>query len=149
MPNLTLIDKAFLLKKTTLFGALDLDLLLSIADKMEAMYYRPADTIFQLDQEAHRMYLILVGQVFIEGGNGVPLAELSAGDFFGDEALFNERRRAYAAHCKTRVELLALLRSHLLAIIHECPSVALFLLTAYSSSLPFRPPKSHKVLDSL
>jgi hypothetical protein len=77
MRSLNLIDKAFLLKKTSLFGALDLDLLLSIADKMECVYFRPADTIFQLDQDAYRMYLIVSGQVLIADKSGAPLADLS------------------------------------------------------------------------
>lgn len=135
---LNLIDKAFLLKKTSLFGGLDLDLLLSIADKMEPISFRPTETIFQCDQEAYRMYLILSGHVAIADKNGAPLAELAPGDFFGDEAMFNEKKRTYAAACRTKVELLALSRSHLLTIIHECPSVALALLEAYTSHLNFR-----------
>jgi CRP/FNR family transcriptional regulator, cyclic AMP receptor protein len=138
MRSLNLIDKAFLLKKTSLFGALDLDLLLSIADKMESMHFRPTDAIFQFDQDAHRMYLIVSGQVFIADKIGTHLAELASGDFFGDEAMFNEKRRSYIAFCKTKVELLSLSRSHLLSIIHECPSVALALLEAYTSHLIFR-----------
>jgi CRP-like cAMP-binding protein len=84
------------------------------------------------------MYLILLGHVAIADKNGAPLAELVPGDFFGDEAMFNEKKRTYAAACRTKVELLALSRSHLLTIIHECPSVALALLEAYTSHLNFR-----------
>jgi CRP/FNR family transcriptional regulator, cyclic AMP receptor protein len=138
MRSLNLIDKAFLLKKTSLFTALDLDLLLSIADKMESIHFRPIDTIFQLDQDAYRMYLIVSGQVGITDKNGVQVAELTPGDFFGDEAMFNEKRRTYIAFCKTKVELLSLSRSHLLSIIQECPSVALALLESYTANLTFR-----------
>ena len=138
MRNLNLIDKAFLLKKTSLFNSLDLDLLLSIADKMETLQFRPSENVFQLDQEAFRMYLIVNGHVTALDKSGTPLGELSAGDFFGDEALFNGKKRAYAILCKTRVELLALSRSHLLSIIQECPSVALALLESYTTHLHFR-----------
>jgi CRP/FNR family transcriptional regulator, cyclic AMP receptor protein len=138
MPHFNLIDKAFLLKKTSLFASLDLDLLLAIADKMEPLHYRPSDKIFQLDQDAHRMYLIVLGQVTIADKNGLQLAELSPGDFFGDEALFNEKRRSYIAQCSTKVDLLALSRSHLLSILLECPSVSIALLEAYTAHLPFR-----------
>jgi CRP/FNR family transcriptional regulator, cyclic AMP receptor protein len=138
MRRLNLIDKAFLLKKTSLFASLDLDLLLSIADKMEAIHYRPCDKVFQLDQDAHRLYLIVSGQISIEDKEGMQLAEISADDFFGDESMFHEKRRGYIAICKTRVELLALTRSHFLSIILECPSVALALLESYASQLIFR-----------
>jgi len=139
MPHFNLIDKAFLLKKTPFFTSLELDLLLAIADKMETLHYRPLDKVFQLDQDAHRMYLIITGQVVISDKSGLQLAELSFGDFFGDEALFNEKRRSYIAQCSTKVELLALSRSHLLTILLECPTVAIAFLEAYTLNLPFRP----------
>jgi CRP/FNR family cyclic AMP-dependent transcriptional regulator len=138
MRNLNLIDKAFLLKKTALFGSLDLDILLSIADKMESLHYHPQDPIFQIHQDAHRMYLILSGHISICDSQGSEIAQLKAGDFFGDEAIFSEKKRAYSATSASRVELLALTRSHLLSIIQECPSVALSLLEAYANQQPFR-----------
>jgi len=138
MRNLNLIDKAFLLKKTALFNSLDLDLLLSIADKMESLHFRSSESIFQIEQEAYRMYLIVSGQVTAFDRKGDPLAELSTGDFFGDEAMFSEKKRSYAALCSTKVELLALSRSHLVSIIQECPSVALSLLESYTTHLDFR-----------
>ena len=139
MRELNLIDKAFFLKKTTLFGSLDLDLLLSIADKMEMLHFRPSDIIFSPEQDAHRMYLILKGHILITDRTGSQLEELEAGDFFGDEALFTERLRTYSASCKTKVELLSLPRSHLLSIIHECPTVAISLLECYTAKITFRP----------
>lgn len=139
MRHLNLIDKAFLLKKTALFHLLDLDLLLSIADKMELMTYQPTAPIFRCNQEAYQMYLVVTGQVTILADDQSHLAHLHAGDFFGDEALFHEGQRKYTATCATKVEVLALSRSHLTSIIHECPSVALALLEAYSSKINFRP----------
>jgi CRP/FNR family cyclic AMP-dependent transcriptional regulator len=138
MHNLNLIDKAFLLKKSSLFHSLDLDLLLSIADKMETLHFRSFENVFQTDQEAYRMYLIISGQITAIDKTGTQLAELSTGDFFGDEAMFNEKKRTYATLCKTRVELLSLSRSHLISIIQECPSVALSLLESYTMNLLFR-----------
>ena len=138
MRRLNLIDKAFFLKKSSLFGALDLELLLSIADKMESLHYRPEDTVFQPDHDAQRMYLILSGNLSVIDKRGNQLAELSMGDFFGDESLFNEKRRAYGVFCKTKVELLSLSRAHLLSIIHECPSVAISLLETYATQVSFR-----------
>lgn len=139
MRPVNLIDKAFLLKRTRLFGALDLDLLLSIADKMEHIYFQPEERVFQYEQEAFRMYLIISGQVEVIDQEGSHLAFLRSGEFFGDEAMFNEKQRSYTALCKTKVELLSLSRSHLISIINECPSVALSLLEAYSSKIIFRP----------
>ncbi len=93
MKPLNLIDKAFLLKKTPLFGTLDLDLLLTISDKMDLSLFKNGAKIFSMDQEAHRMYLIVEGKINIFNRQGELLSELGAGEFFGDEALFNEKPR--------------------------------------------------------
>ena len=135
---MNLIDKAFLLKKTALFRSLDLDLLLTISDRLEPVTLRKQEKVFQLGQDAHRMYLIVEGRVRIQGKGGERLDELITGDFFGDEALFSQSARAYEAICILPTTLLALSRSHLLSIIAECPSVALALLEAYTLTTPFR-----------
>lgn len=138
MRSTNLIELAFFLKKSLLFGSLDLDILLTIAEKMQIHHFRPMDVIFNCDQEGFRLYLILLGRVVIMGREKEELAELNTGDFFGDESLFNEKERGYGAHCKTKVELLSLSRPHLLSIINEFPSVALALLDSYSRHISFR-----------
>lgn len=136
--KLNLIDKAFLLKKTALFGSLDLDLLLTISDRLEMVVHRQAEKVFQLDQDAHRMYFIVDGRVLIQDKEGNALAQLTAGEFFGDESLFHEKPRTYEAICETPLTLLALSRSHLLSIIAECPTVAIALLESYTQGTEFR-----------
>lgn len=138
MRRLTLIEKAFLLKKTKLFESLDLDLLLTISDKMDFVSFRENEKVFQLDQNGQRMYLIVEGSVRIQGKEEKELATLQAGEFFGDEAMFNEKPRTYEAVCQTQTALLALSRSHLLSIIAECPTVAIAFLEAYTAFLDFR-----------
>ncbi|MDR3623926.1 MAG: cyclic nucleotide-binding domain-containing protein [Chlamydiales bacterium] len=139
MKSWTLIDKAFALKTTNLFAELDLDLLLTIADKMGTSRFKEGEIIFPLLQDAHRMYLIVEGTVQIQDTNEHILAHLHQGDFFGDESLFNEKPRAYSAHSLTHTTLLTLSKIHLLTIISECPSVATTLLHAYTSYIGFRP----------
>lgn len=138
MRSLNLIDKAFFLKKTTLFAALELDLLLSIADKMEHLIFKSGEEIFHYSQDAHRLYFIIGGTVVIKDEAQQELAHLNPGDFFGDEALFNQKPRLYTAVSLQKCETLAILRSHFLAIIQECPSVALILLEFYAAQMAFR-----------
>lgn len=135
---MNLIDKAFLLKKTSLFNALDLDLLLTISDHMEVLKYKENEKVFQPDQAGNKMFFIVEGSILVQDKENQFLAELQAGEFFGDESLFNEKPRTYQAICLNSVTLLALTRSHLLGIIIECPTVALALLEAYSSQTVFR-----------
>jgi len=134
----SLIERAFFLKKMRLFSDLDLEILLAIAEKLHEDDYDQDEKVFTPGQVANRIYLIESGLVLITDENRKPLVELSAGDYFGDESLFNELPRGYAAVCKTDTLFLTLSRSHLLSIISECPSVAVTLLQAYSQQLPCR-----------
>jgi|SRR3990167_3770390 len=138
MKPFSLIEKAFFLKKLRLFSELDLDLLLSIAEKLHDDDYDAQEKIFLSGQVANRIYFIAQGSVQLLDERMRPLKELSVGEFFGDESLFNESPRAYTAICKTDALLLTLSRSHLLSVISECPSVAVALLQLYANCLPCR-----------
>lgn len=133
----TLIDKAFLLKKTPLFESLDLDLLLAIADKCAPFEIEEGDDIFAKGQEGSLMYFIITGEVIVQDGLSEAVC-LGAHDFFGDESVFSEKPRAYTAKCTTETRLLTLSRTHLHTIISECPTVATALLHAYASTQPYR-----------
>ena len=135
---LSLIEKTFLLKKTPLFEELDLDLLLTVADIVDAVSFEAGQPIFFSGQEASRMYVIAEGRILIKAENQELLAILSQPDFFGDEALLSDAPRRYTAICQTDSRLLVLTRTHLLTLISECPSIALALLKSYTSAMPFR-----------
>lgn len=141
MKRLTLIDKAFLLKRTPLFGALDLDLLLSIADKLGVATFDEDDFVFFANEEANRMYFIVKGQVAIRSSSSTQICTLKDTDFFGEESLFNSKPRGYEALCLTDTTLLTLSRTNLYSIISECPSVAVGFLQVYASAVQFRPIK--------
>ena len=138
MKKLTLIDKAFILKKTPLFESLDLDLLLPIADKLTLLHFDTGDNIFSINDDAKRMYFIAKGTVEILSQEKQMISILEEDDFFGDEAIFSEKPRAYHAFSKKDSTLLALSRTNLLTIISESPSVAISLLQIYASLIPFR-----------
>lgn len=142
MKRLTLIDKAFLLKRTPLFSALDLDLLLTIADKLLLVAFKAGEYIFLPQEEANRMYFIIKGQVEIRLQKDQSHCVLGNGDFFGEESLFNNQPRAYASFCPIETHVLTLSRTNLYAIISECPSVAVGFLQVYTSAIQFRPIKS-------
>jgi len=134
----SLIEKAFFLKKVRLFSDLELELLLAIAEKLHEDDYDAGEKIFIPGQVANRIYFIEKGTVQICDERMKPFFELARGDYFGDESLFNEQSRCYAAIAKTDSLFLTLSRSHLLSIISECPSVAVALLQAYSQQIPCR-----------
>lgn len=137
MKKLNIIDKAFLLKKSSLFSALDLDLLLTIADKMELHSFKEGESIFTSGQEGKNMFLIVQGNVGILQDSEETFI-LQQGEFFGDEAVFSEKNREYTAKCTTSVTALSLTRNHILGIIGECPSVAVALLECYTRKVSYR-----------
>lgn len=138
MKQLTLIDKAFLLKRTPLFAMLDLDLLLVISDKLETMRLDAEDVVFGVQEPGTRVYFVVKGTIILEEENGKQIAELTTPDFFGDESLFSEKPRAYLAKSVGESQLLSLSKTNLLTIISECPQVAVGLLQAYAASNQIR-----------
>lgn len=138
MKQLSLIERAFFLKKVRLFSELDLDSLLAVAEKLHHDDYDANEKVFTPGQVANRIYLIAHGTISILDEKGKILGELSSGEFFGDESLFNEQPRTYSVICKTECLFLTLSRSHLLSIISECPAVAVVLLQSYAQQMPCR-----------
>ena len=132
------IEKAFLLKKTFIFADLNLEQLFAIAAKIEIQEFSPGEYIFKNNQSALHLYVIEKGQVELFDKEGSFLIELSEGDLFGDEALFNDQGHQYQAKCKSKCHLLTLTKKHLTAIISECPSVAMNLLEAFARQVSFR-----------
>lgn len=131
--NLSLINKVFLLKKTPLFSTLSLEMLLPIADKLVIADFDAGDEIFNIGEEAHRMYFIVQGEVDLFIKDKKIVQKCKHGDFFGDESLFNDLPRRYQAICLCDTLMLTLSRTNLLTIISECPSVALGFLAVYTS----------------
>lgn len=139
MKELTMIDKAFILKKTPLFEGLDLDLLLVISDKLGSIDFDAGDWIFAPGEAATRIYFIVNGEITILDETKNQMGVLLTPDFFGDEALFSDTPRGYYAHSRTDSLLLTLSKTNLFTIISECPQVAMGLLHAYTSPHKFRP----------
>lgn len=137
MKRLNLIDKAFLLKRTPFFGALDLDLLLPIADKMQLAGFDSGDIILPHSEEVHRLYFVAKGHVLIRNEEHVVM-RLSTAECFGDEPFFSEKPATYEAVSETETSILTLSRNHLSVILSECPSVGFHFLREYASQLPLR-----------
>lgn len=137
MIKITLIEKAFLLKKTSMFKTLDLDLLLPIADRLSPQKIAANEVIFGLNEQGYSLYIIADGIIEIKR-EGKPIVRLEKGEVFGDESLFNSQPRAYSTLSKTETTLLILSFNDLLAILFEYPKAALGFLEAYATVLPCR-----------
>ena len=133
MKQLNLIEKAFFLKKVSIFQDLDLDFLLAISDKVHQDIYDKGEVVFSQGQIGNTFYLVAKGEVSLTNPSHVKTVKTR--DFFGDESLFNENPRAYKAICDTDSILLFLSRSDFMSILSECPNVAVALLKHYTEIL--------------
>jgi len=132
MKELSLVEKAFFLKKHILFSNLDLDLLLVIADKLIQDEYDENEKVFAINQVANRMYFILEGKVEIISKDKKKV-NLIPNEYFGEESLFNDQPRSYEATCVKNTVFLTLSRTNLMTIISECPSLAISFLEKYAT----------------
>lgn len=136
MKEQSLIDKAFLLKKTPLFGPLDLDMLLTLADKMETVIFKKGEFLFKKGEEANFLYVIVEGEMTIRRGEKT--LQLGSSEIFGDEALLSEKERGYDAFAAVDTQLLLLSDHHFRSLLIEAPEIMLFLLETYASQVEFR-----------
>lgn len=135
----TLLEKAFILKKTPMFSLLEIDLLLPIADKMHLLSLFSSEIIFDEGEQANSMYFIESGEVTIDSIDTPQKISLQTGEVFGDESLFSGKPRGYkATTSKNPVTLFSLSRADLLAIINEYPKVATGFLETYAKTITFR-----------
>jgi len=133
MKQLTLIDKAFLLKKTEIFRSLDLDYLLTLAEKLQPITVEQKQKIITKGTEATRLFIIVSGTVAIMQPDGeLEAKELSENGYFGDRALFAQQAHDYTAVALTNCALFSLHASHIFALIEQSPTLAINLLQLYS-----------------
>ncbi|MEI6531300.1 MAG: cyclic nucleotide-binding domain-containing protein [Chlamydiota bacterium] len=138
MQKSSLIEKAFLLKKTTLFAGVDLDLLLSLADKATMGTFEAQEPIFGACQEGSRLYVVADGRIALFCPEKTLLGEVKSPDFFGDEALFNDRPRGYSATALENSALLSITKMHLLSFMNECPSALINLMQIWANGTLYR-----------
>lgn len=95
--------------------------------------YRKSEVIFEEGSSGSQMYLIHSGKVLLSvrqsKAQGVPLAVLSAGDFFGEMALVDDSpRSATASALEDGTELIVIDRARFLFLVRQQPEFALSLM---------------------
>jgi CRP-like cAMP-binding protein len=122
-----------LLDRCILFRALDEDSRRDLAARAHRRRYQAGDTIFTAGGPGHSMMGVLSGRVRITlplvKGREVVLADLPAGEVFGEVALLDGRDRSASATAISETELLILDRAHVLPILEARADVCLRLLS--------------------
>src|SRR5438067_8858473 len=122
------------LRSVPLFSSLDSKSTAKLGEYLTIHDYPKSATIFRYGDPGDAMYLIDVGKVQISitdaDGAVVTLAELGAGDFFGDMAMLDGHARAANATATEDARLAKLTRDEFLSFMRGDPRVTLELLTA-------------------
>ena len=127
------------LRSVPLFASLDSKATAELGKYLTIHDYPKSATIFRHGDPGDAMYIIDVGKVRISvtdaDGHTVTLAELGAGDFFGDMAILDGQGRSANATATENARLAQLTRDDFLSFMRSDPRVALELLTALTGRL--------------
>ena len=127
------------LRSVPLFSSLDSKATAELGEYLTIHDYPRSATIFRRGDPGDSMYLIDVGKVRISvtdaDGAVVTLAELGAGDFFGEMAMLDGQGRSANAIATEDARLAKLTRDDFLSFMRSDPRVTLELLTALTARL--------------
>ena len=127
------------LRQVPLFGSLDDEAAGELCHLLESLERKAGALLFRAGDQGDAMYLIERGKVRIgvraKDGHEVTLTELGRGDFFGEMALLDGKRRSADARVVENTRLAVLSREHFLSFVRSDPNVALEMLTALTNRL--------------
>jgi CRP/FNR family cyclic AMP-dependent transcriptional regulator len=127
------------LRSVPLFSSLDLKATSELGAFLTIHDYPKSATIFRKGDPGDAMYLIDLGKVQISitdaDGSDVTLAELGAGDFFGDMAMLDGQGRSANAIAIEDARLAKLSRDDFISFMRNDPRVTLELLTTLTGRL--------------
>jgi len=144
-----LLDKVIFLKKVPLFASVQTADLRALALIVEELDYQSGEEIVKEGEFGDSMYVIKEGRVSITknvaGGKSVALAQLAAGDCFGDMSVVDAEVRSANVIAERQCTLLRIKRDDLIDAINECPQIAFELLKVFVMRLR----KANTVIEGL
>jgi CRP/FNR family transcriptional regulator, cyclic AMP receptor protein len=132
MNNVTTERARKLLDKCVLFKALNEQERHDLAAHAQSRIFAPNDPIFHVGEPGYSMMGVMVGTVRISlptsKGKEIILADLPAGELFGEIALLDGKPRSASATALTKCELLVLERRDFLSFLERSPAARLNLM---------------------
>jgi CRP/FNR family cyclic AMP-dependent transcriptional regulator len=134
-----LLENVIFLKKTLLFSAVKTSELRAVASIVEEITVESGNELVKESDAGDCVYIIKDGKVKITKKTGdnklIELAVLSAGDCFGEMALFDDEARSASAYALTKCCVLRIKRDDLIDVIIEYPMIAIELLRIFVKRL--------------
>ncbi len=122
-------DKILHLRRIKIFEGLSITELAAVASVTEEIVFQPGETVIKEGEPGETMYLILEGEVSVnkgqEQGREIELDRISAGDYFGEMALFEDIPRSATIRTQKETRLLMLHKREFAEIVREYPQIAL------------------------
>ncbi len=126
---LSLSEKIVQLRNMEIFAELAVNELAAVASLCQSEHFDPGQTIIREGEIGETMYLIVEGRVVVRKGGAdgceVDLAEMGAGDYFGEMALFDDQRRSATVVAQEPTHCLVLHKAEFNEAVREYPQVAL------------------------
>ncbi|MBV8086296.1 MAG: Crp/Fnr family transcriptional regulator [Chloroflexi bacterium] len=120
---------AVLLAATPLFAVLPAEELNELARTTRSRTYQRGEMIFRKDDAGYTLYIVVSGAVKIAvssyEGDEIILAIFTAGQFFGEMALFDEEPRSADAEAIETTEVLTVQREDLIRVLERRPRIAI------------------------
>jgi CRP/FNR family cyclic AMP-dependent transcriptional regulator len=138
-----------LLMECPLFKPLDATLRSQLAARARRVRCRAGDAIFDMGEEGQSMMAVLAGTVRVSipspQGKQIVLADLSAGEVFGEIALLDGRGRSADAKALTNCDLAVLSRRDVLPLLQQHAGVCFTLLELVCERLR----ESHELMSDI
>jgi signal transduction histidine kinase len=109
-------DLPELLSDVKMFSETESEVLDALASQLKEIPVRPGHIIFRKGDEGNAMYIIKSGSVRVHDGNHV-LSRLSAGQVFGEFALFDNETRSASVTAEEKTVLLELQQEDFLRVV--------------------------------
>jgi len=134
-----LLENVIFLKKTSLFSAVQTSELRAIASIVETISVEAGDELVKESDAGDCLYVIKEGRVRItkktSDNKPIDLAELAAGECFGEMALFDDEARSASVYALCRCSVIRIKRDDLIDVIMEYPMIAIELLRIFVKRL--------------
>ncbi len=138
VPMLLTVEKVLFLKSAPLFAALDDEELAALADIALEKEFRPGEIIFEENQAAHHLYVIVRGKVEVFrriGSTEHPIALLVEKECFGEMAILDDEPRSASIRSLEPTMVLKIDRESFRELISERPQISLAILKIMSKRL--------------
>jgi CRP/FNR family transcriptional regulator, cyclic AMP receptor protein len=139
LKSYALLENVLFLKKNPLFSNIKTSELRAVAAIAEELSFHYGEEIVKEHDPGDSAFIIKEGRVKIAKRTAdnrlLNLAELCAGDFFGEMSLFDDEPRSATAAAQTPCILLRIMRDELIDVIRDHPSIAIELIRIFVKRL--------------